>query len=240
MPTRKAPTKATPGGVAARAELRAWLVNGSKGYPQWWADLAARACDAPDGDLWPDGVEGMPLFVVARSAMLLAIQETHRSPKEEEREAFDKVASAVDGLRKAIVAAPLPRGGTAYTIDDGGHRQCQVLVGWRGEYIPERAGYRLAVLDLLAVADELLQRHRETLPTRVIERRRPEDAQGRPEATAFVRQFVHLFDSAITPPMAPPPPAAIRRAAAAWCQVAIGQSLSPNDVKVAMRLRKGT
>lgn len=205
------------------AALRAWL-RANPRAPRAWRELAERAVTAGDSDLWPAGVDPMPLYVAARDALRQASTETSRLTDEEETAALDDVARAIDALRQAIERAPLPRWEATMCILNGGRLpDAELLIGWRD--MPENmlaGAYSTSVTDMLRVADELLRKHRAALPPRAVKRHR-----DRPAAVAFVRWmdfFSHRMELATKP-----------KTVAAWCGVALGETLTARDVRTILR-----
>jgi hypothetical protein len=192
--------------------------------PRAWRELAERAVQANEPALWPAGIDPLQVFAVARTALKLAGEETARQSADEEGAGLDAVQRALVTLREAIERSPLPRGqATMYTLSGAELPDIKCLIGWRNvsDHLP---AYSMSIVDILGIAEEKLQEHRTHLPERTVKRHRE-----RPAAVAFVRWLDR---------------AAKRRGMslsattlARWAEVAVGEALTPRDVRVILAPR---
>ncbi|MCB1995327.1 MAG: hypothetical protein KDG57_05510 [Rhodoferax sp.] len=130
----------------------------------------------------------MPIFVAARMALARSRTEIRRQPADEERAALDEVSEAILRLQDAIDRAPVPRGfARSYELPaSNGLDAAEVFIGW-SDVKALRGAYRIAIVDVLRVATELVTGHIQSLPPRAVLRHRK-----RPQVIAFVR-WMHYF-----------------------------------------------
>jgi hypothetical protein len=121
----------------------------------------------------------------------------------------------------------LPRGqATLHTLRGAELPDVMLLLGWRD--VPDNLlpalGYTTSIVDVLSLAEDMLQRHRDALPARAVKRHRE-----RPAVVAFVRrlnsEFVHRGKRLSA------------KTLAAWAEAAVGEVLTPRDVRVILPKR---
>ncbi|MGC4395805.1 hypothetical protein [Hydrogenophaga sp. T2] len=166
----------------------------------------------------------MVLFAAAQNAMAQAHVEISRQSQEEEVAALDAVGRAIGTLRDAIERSPLPRGRATLTeLSGGGLPPASLLIGWREVPDDSMPGtYATSVVDILALADELLKQHRAGQAVRAVTRHR-----GRPNEVAFVRWLSYIARHKNL--------RLKHGTLAAWCNVATESVLDAKDVEVILR-----